>query len=72
MVERSTVNPARAIRRPDLGTMKEGSPADIAVLANDLSTPLCDDDSERMGRCGTTMVLQLPDVKTMGPYTNFK
>jgi dihydroorotase len=33
VIERSTVNPARAIRRPELGTLREGAVADIAVLA---------------------------------------
>jgi len=32
VIERSTVNPAKAIRRPDLGTLSEGVIADIAVL----------------------------------------
>jgi dihydroorotase len=33
VIDRSTVNPARAIRRPELGTLREGAIADIAVLA---------------------------------------
>src|SRR5439155_10460347 len=32
VIERSTVNPARAIHRPELGTLTEGSSADIAVI----------------------------------------
>ena len=32
MIERATVNPARAIRRPELGTLAEGAIADLAVL----------------------------------------
>src|SRR5262249_46059337 len=32
IVERSTVNPASAIHRPDLGHLSEGATADIAVL----------------------------------------
>ena len=32
VVRRSTVTPAAAIRRPDLGTLTVGSEADIAVL----------------------------------------
>jgi len=32
VIERATVNPARAIRRPELGTLTEGTLADIAVL----------------------------------------
>jgi dihydroorotase len=33
VIEASTVNPAKAIRRPELGTLSEGSAADIAVIA---------------------------------------
>jgi dihydroorotase len=32
IVRRSTVNPAREIRRPELGTLSVGKEADIAVL----------------------------------------
>ena len=32
VIERSTVNPAKAIRRTELGTLSEGAVADIAVL----------------------------------------
>lgn len=32
VIRRSTVNPAREINRPDLGTLSVGRPADIAVL----------------------------------------
>jgi dihydroorotase len=32
VIRRSTVNPAREIHRPDLGTLTVGAPADIAVL----------------------------------------
>src|SRR5262249_8407204 len=32
VIRRSTVNPARAIRRPELGTLTVGSAADIAVF----------------------------------------
>lgn len=33
VIERATVAPARAIRRPDLGTLRPGAPADVAVFA---------------------------------------
>jgi dihydroorotase len=33
VIERATLAPARAIRRPDLGTLRPGSPADVAVFA---------------------------------------
>ena len=32
VIRRSTVNPAKEIRRPDLGTLSIGQDADIAVL----------------------------------------
>ena len=32
IVERTTVNPAKAIRRTELGTLSEGAEADIAVF----------------------------------------
>ena len=32
LIERSTVNPARAIRRTDLGTLSEGAVADVALI----------------------------------------
>jgi dihydroorotase len=32
-IERATARPARAIRRPDLATLKPGAPADVAVFA---------------------------------------
>jgi dihydroorotase len=33
VIERATVAPARALRRPELGTLAPGSPADVAVFA---------------------------------------
>lgn len=32
VIERATTNPARAMRRPDLGTLAVGAPADVAVF----------------------------------------
>ena len=32
LVERATVRPARALKRTDLGTLREGGPADLAVI----------------------------------------
>lgn len=32
LIQRSTVNPARVIRRPELGTLTAGNPADIAIF----------------------------------------
>ncbi len=33
VIRRATLNPAKAIKRPDLGSLKEGSDADIAVFS---------------------------------------
>ncbi len=33
VIERATARPARAVRRPDLGSLKPGAPADVAVFA---------------------------------------
>ena len=33
VIDRATARPARAIRRPDLATLKPGAPADVAVFA---------------------------------------
>ena len=33
VIERATARPARAVRRPDLASLKPGSPADVAVFA---------------------------------------
>jgi len=33
VIRRATVNPAKAIRRPELGTLSPGATADVAVLA---------------------------------------
>jgi dihydroorotase len=33
VIERATARPARAVRRPDLATLKPGAPADVAVFA---------------------------------------
>ncbi len=33
VIERATVRPARAMRRPDLATLRPGAPADVAIFA---------------------------------------
>jgi dihydroorotase len=88
VVERSTVNPARAIRRASLGTLSEGATADIAVLALERGRFAFLDSgrgklttSERL-RCVLTLRngeivwdtegLSLDDWSEAGPYSNFK
>jgi len=88
IVERVTSNPARAIKRPQLGSLSEGAVADIAVLEvqkgkfgflDSESTRL---DATRRFRCLLTVRngvivwdsdgLSIPDTVKAGPYTNFK
>lgn len=88
IVERSTINPAKAIRRPDLGSIEEGGIADIAVLAvKQGKFALIDSGHAKLStdkeiRCVLTVRngkivwdsegLSLEDWETAGPYSNFK
>jgi len=88
IIERVTANAARAIKRPQLGTLNEGAIADIAVLEiqqgkfgflDSAGTRL---DGNRRFHCVLTMRngaivwdsegLSIPDTIRAGPYTNFK
>jgi predicted amidohydrolase len=88
IVERATANPARAIKRPQLGALNEGGVADIAVFEIEkgkfgfLDSSLKRLDATRRFRCLLTMRngaivwdsdgLSIPDTVRAGPYTNFK
>lgn len=88
IVERSTVNPAKAIHRPELGTLSEGAVADIAVLElqNGKFGFLDSGHGKLIGdkklRCVLTVRngdvvwdtegLSLTDWIKAGPYSNFK
>ena len=88
VIERSTVNPARALHRPDLGTLSEGAIADIAVIEQQTGRfGFLDSGHGKLigdrklfcvltGRNGQvvwdTEGLSLPDASRAGPYTNFK
>jgi dihydroorotase len=50
VIEASTVNPARAIGRDDLGTLREGTVGDITVLE------LLEGEFEYQDTAGVTMV----------------
>jgi len=88
VIERTTVNAARAIRRPELGSIEEGAPADLAVL--ELRTGqfgLLDSGHAKLTankelRCVLTVRnsavvwdsegLSLTNWRDAGPYSNFK
>jgi len=88
LIERSTVAPARAIRRPELGHLGEGSVADIALLEIEKGkfgfldsghTRLLGDRrircvlTVRAGRVvWDTEGLSLTDWSAAGPYSNFR
>ncbi len=88
IVERTTVNPSRAIRRPDLGALNEGGVADVAVIETDTgSFGFLDAKEMRMMgtkrlRCVLTIRngavvwdsdgLFAEDWIHAGPYSNYK
>jgi dihydroorotase len=88
VIERSTVNPARAIRRADLGSLEPGGVADIAVMEVRRGPVAFLDSghgkltSDRELRCVLTVRngdivwdaegLSLTDWEDAGPYSNFK
>jgi dihydroorotase len=88
IIERVTANPARAIKRTDLGTLSEGAAADIAVLeVQEGKFGFLDSAHTRLSgtrrfRCLLTVRngvivwdsdgLSIPDTLKAGPYTNFK
>jgi dihydroorotase len=88
VIERSTVNPARAIRRNDIGSIEEGGVADLAVLELQKGQFAYLDSghgkltSHKELRCVLTVRngrivwdtegLSLTDWKAAGPYSNFK
>jgi dihydroorotase len=88
VIERSTVNPAKAIRRPELGNLSEGGIADIAVLELQKGQFAFLDSGrgkligDKRLRCVLTIRngkvvwdtdgLSLTEWSNAGPYSNFK
>jgi dihydroorotase len=88
VVERTTINAARAIRRPELGSIEEGGAADLAVLEIRkgqfayLDSGRAKLTTDREIRCVLTIRngdvvwdsegLSLTDWRNAGPYSNFK
>lgn len=88
VIERSTVNPAKAIGRKELGTLSEGSEADLAVFQLERGTFAFLDSGhgkltgDKRLRCALTVRagrivwdedgLSTTDVSRAGPYSNFK
>ena len=88
VIERTTVNPAKAIRRSDLGTLDEGSIADIAVLKLDHGKFAFLDSGhgkligDKRISCAMTVRkgqiiwdaegISMPEWSSAGPYSNFR
>ncbi|HUQ92516.1 MAG TPA: amidohydrolase/deacetylase family metallohydrolase [Bryobacteraceae bacterium] len=88
VIERSTVNPAKAIRRTELGTLSEGAAADIALIALERGKFAFLDSghgkltADKRLRCAFTLRdgrivwdedgLSTTDISQAGPYSNFK
>ncbi len=88
VVERTTVNAAKAIRRAELGTLAEGAPADVALIELQrgsfayLDSGLAKLTGDKRLRCALTIRdgrvvwdedgLSTADVSRAGPYSNFK
>lgn len=88
VIERSTLNPAKAIHRPELGTLSEGREADIAIMSLDRGQfALLDSGHGKLTadkqlravltvRAGRVVWdsegLAATDVSRAGPYSNFK
>jgi dihydroorotase len=88
LIERTTVNAARAIHRPELGTLNEGAVADIALIEMEQGKfGFFDAAHERLNgdrrmRCVLTVRngaivwdtdgLSAPDQVKAGPDSNFK
>jgi dihydroorotase len=88
LVERTTANPAKAIRRPELGTLREGAIADVAIIAQEQGQfGFLDSVPEKLVgdrrlRCVLTVRagaivwdsdgLAATDAGRAGPYSNFR
>lgn len=88
VIERSTYNPAKAIRRADLGHLSEGAPADIAVIELErgqfafLDSGHAKLTGDRNLRCAMTVRagrivwdadgLAAEDWRHAGPYSNYR
>jgi len=88
LIERTTVNPARAIRRPELGQLAEGGVADIVVLETVqgkfgfVDAGHARHSGDRRLRCVLTVRagrvvwdsegLSMTEWTHAGPYSNFK
>ena len=88
VIERATVRPAKAIRRPELGTLSERAIADVAVISLDRGQFAFLDSGngkltgDKRLRCVLTVRngrvvwdtegLSVSDWRAAGPYSNFK
>jgi predicted amidohydrolase len=72
VIERATVVPAKALRRPELGVMDEGGTADVAVLEMTGMRVRCVLTIRNGDVVWDTQGLSTTDWKEAGPYSNFK
>jgi predicted amidohydrolase len=72
VIERATVLPAKALRRPELGAIDEGGIADITVLEVSDKSVRCIVTIRNGEVLWDTYGLSLTEWKDAGPYSNFK
>jgi predicted amidohydrolase len=72
LIEQSTVSIAKAIHKPGLGTLAEGSDADIALFESDKGNLKCVLTVRHGAVLWDAEGLATTDWAAAGPYTNFK
>ncbi len=71
-IEQRTVSVAKTIRKPDLGTLGEGSDADVALFESDRGKLKCVLTVRHGAVVWDAEGLATTDWAAAGPYTNFK
>jgi imidazolonepropionase-like amidohydrolase len=71
-IEQSTVSAAKMIHKPELGTLDEGSDADVALFETDKGRLKCVLTVRHGAVVWDAEGLATTDWAAAGPYTNFK
>ena len=71
-IEQRTVSVAKTIRKPELGTLREGADADVALFESDEGKLKCILTVRHGAIVWDAEGLATTDWATAGPYTNFK